>query len=60
MGNGNRDTSRQGHPTLTLELQTAPDIAEDTSEESPDVSLDEIKEEEVKVNDQEDSEATNS
>ena len=40
--------------------QTAPDIAEDTSEESPDVSLDEIKEEEVKVNDQEDSEATNS
>ena len=40
--------------------QTVPDIAENTSEESPDVSLDEIKEEEVKVNDQEDSEATNS
>ena len=40
--------------------QTAPDIAENTSEERPEVSLDEIKEEEVKVNDQEDSEATNS
>ena len=40
--------------------QAVPDIAENTSEENPDVSLDEIKEEEVKVNDQEDSEATNS